>query len=59
MTNFFNSLGQLCTKFFTIMPVVGHGINLCIIAVLSIGTFYWIYYMIKDPGKDSNYLSHK
>ena len=59
MTSFFNTLGHAFTKFFSIMPVIGGAMNLFIIASLTIGTFYWIYYMMKDPGKEENYLSKK
>ena len=57
MGSFFHFIGHAFEKFFTILPTIGRGVNYFIIFSIAAGTFYWIYYMIKDPGKDNNYLS--
>ena len=57
MTEFFYFLGEASEKFFELMPYIGPALNYFIIFSLTVGTIYWIYYMMKDPPKDKNYLS--
>ncbi len=57
MTEIINAIGRGFTQFFKIMPIVGDYVNYFIILSLSVATIYWIYYMMKNPGKDENYLS--
>lgn len=57
MTSFFNAIGDAFTSFFKLMPIIGPFMNYFIIFSLAAGTFYWIYYMMKDPKDDKNYLS--
>ncbi len=59
MTSFFTSIGHACTSFFKHMPALGNFFNYFIILTLTVATFFWIGYMLKNPQGDANYLSKK
>ena len=41
------------------MPALANFFNYFIILTLTVATFFWISYMLKNPQGDSNYLSKK